>query len=136
MKDSGSAITQVLHGSPAGQSGLASGDRPIGVNGFRFTTKALRWAASQPASVTLEVARGHQLRTFCVAAAQRRTVESARWRGSEKQAQRIREWLGVPDFAPSSGDVVELAFHENFHGVEEFYEPLRSYEIVRGFSHG
>jgi predicted metalloprotease with PDZ domain len=113
----GPSIYGVLDTGPAGDSGLAPGDVILGVNGFEFSVKALKYAVRNAASLQLEIRRGHQVRRHIAAPSKRTAIASLTWHGDAAQASRIETWLGS-DFRPAAGTSIPLDFYENFHGIE------------------
>ncbi|MDR3637874.1 MAG: PDZ domain-containing protein [Isosphaeraceae bacterium] len=114
----GPAINNVLDDSPASSCGAAPDDVITRINGYPFSAKALAWVAARSDEVTLEVMRGHRALNFKLTPAERTQITSLVWEGSEEQAQLIRSWLHCDGFRPTAGQVFELRFYENFHGVE------------------
>jgi predicted metalloprotease with PDZ domain len=114
---SGPGIYGVLDTSPAGDTGLAPGDVILGVNGFGFSIKTLKYAVRDAASVQLEIRRGHQVRRHVSAPGKRTAIASLTWHGDAAQASRIATWL-ASDFRPTAGTSIPLDFYENFHGIE------------------
>jgi predicted metalloprotease with PDZ domain len=114
----GAVIEDVLDTSAAGQASMAPGDSIVGVDGFPFSRKALRWAVERRDLLTLDVRRGHRGLSFTMTPGEWAGIGEIRWYGSEAQAERIRRWLGGGDFRPGHGEGLDLEFHENFHGVE------------------
>ncbi|MCP4630638.1 MAG: hypothetical protein GY850_45065, partial [bacterium] len=104
--------------SAAGEVGLAPQDVIQTINGFQFSKAALVWVASQPAPVTLEVLRGHRPLVFKLIPKPFRKLSHLIWKGTEKQAANIRQWLNNEDFNPKAGQKFDLDFYENFHGKE------------------
>jgi predicted metalloprotease with PDZ domain len=114
----GPVVENVADTSPAGFSGLASGDRILRANGYPFSAKALAWLIAHEPKVDLEVLRGHRVLSFPVPTAERMRVTALSWAGTEEQAARIRAWVGREDFRPAPGQAIPLDFYENFHGVQ------------------
>lgn len=117
LGDVGPAICTVLDNSPAGASGLASGDVVLGVDGCPFSIEALRQAGAGGGEVALDVLRGNQPHRYMVACGTRTVLSALAWQGTARQAALIAAWLASP-FAPAHGQVFSLDFYENFHGVE------------------
>lgn len=115
---SGATIYGVLDNSPAGESGIAPNDILTTVNSYPFSTKALTWAVQNSPRVTLTVQRGQRLLTFELTPREYSQVGALVWAGDDEQARRIRTWLLCDDFHPTTGQVFQLDFYENFHGVE------------------
>lgn len=117
--DSGApTVYGVLDTSPAGASGIASEDVITAVAGYPFELKALQWAVAHQPSVTVDVLRGNQRRSYDIEVAQRRTaIGELAWAGSDEQARLVSGWTGQA-FAPATGEAIALDFYENFHGIE------------------
>jgi predicted metalloprotease with PDZ domain len=115
--DNGPAIYGVLDSSPAGQSGIAPEDVITQVNGYPFSANALKWVIAKEPSVTLDVLRGNQPRTYTISTGRRSEIGTLTWNGDAAQAARIATWLGQ-EFAPRTGENFPLDFYENFHGIE------------------
>jgi|GEM_PF-1302697 len=109
-------LYNVLDDAPAGQSGIAPSDVITEVNGATYTPAALAWAASRPAPVRLQVARGQRTLDFTITPEPCSSITSLTWSGDEAQAARIRAWLGA--FSPARGTTFATTFYENFHGIE------------------
>lgn len=117
-KDAGPVIDNVLDLGPSGESGLAAGDEIIRVEGLAFHKGSLLWLAAHAEAITLEVKRGHRFFEFKVRPAPREDVVGLVWKGTEAQAEAIRQWLGRPEFRPTPGQRFSLATYDNFHGVQ------------------
>jgi predicted metalloprotease with PDZ domain len=117
QNDTGPRIYGVLDTSPAGESGIAPEDVVTVVNGFAFELGALKWAAANEPTVTIQVLRGNQSLTYTIPVGQRTQIGKLVWTGSDEQAARIAMWLSQP-FAPAPSYELPLDFYENFHGVE------------------
>ena len=117
LNDTGPAIYGVLDTSPAGQSGIAPEDVVTAVDGFPFELEALKWVIAHAGSVTLDVLRGNESRTYEIPVGQRTQIGQVAWIGSDEQAARIAAWLRQ-EFAPAHGERIPLDFYENFHGIE------------------
>lgn len=115
-QNTGPAISDVLDGTGAGDSGLAAGDVIAAVNGYPFRLGPLCWLVANESQVTLDVRRGDQPRKYQIPVGSRRRISALCWRGDEEQAARISEWLGQP-YRPQPGQAIPLDFYENFHGV-------------------
>jgi predicted metalloprotease with PDZ domain len=111
-------IYGVADDGAGGQVGIAPGDVIEAINGYAFTPSALKWVASQVQLTRLTVMRGHRKLNFELTPQPLRKVRSLIWRGSQEQAQTIGSWLEQDDFSPLQGQVFELDFYENFHGIE------------------
>jgi predicted metalloprotease with PDZ domain len=116
MKDA--VVEDVLDTSAAGHTSLAPGDSIVGVDGFPFSRKALRWVAERRDPVTLDVWRGHRGLSFTMTPGEWAGIREMQWHGTDAQAERIQRWLGTGAFQPGHGEELDLEFHENFHGVE------------------
>ena len=68
-------------------------------------------------NVPVEVKRGARLLRFVLPVTTRRAVTGVRWVGSEKQRERLSEWLGA-SFTLSEGDPLDLGPFDNFHGSQ------------------
>ncbi|MEW5850638.1 MAG: PDZ domain-containing protein [Myxococcota bacterium] len=111
-------IANVLHDSPAGASGLASQDELLKLNGFPYSTRALRWCIANEKVLHLEVRRGHRHLSFEVKPGTRWHVGKLTWAGTEAQAALLREWFKLPGYVPTSGKEVALSAYDNFHGIQ------------------
>lgn len=116
-KNAGPTVANVLEGTPAGHSALASGDEILRLNGFPFSLAALKWLIAHEDQIALEIRRGHRYVSASLRPEERPDVTSLRWIGSEEQAAAIRDWLGAP-FAPALGEELRLTAYHNFHGVQ------------------
>jgi predicted metalloprotease with PDZ domain len=112
----GAVVEDVLDTSAAAQASMAPGDSIVGVDGFPYSRKALRWVVERRDPLTLDVWRGHRALSFTMMPGKWARIREIQWNGTDAQAERIRQWLGSADFRP--GDGIDLEFHENFHGVE------------------
>lgn len=108
----------VLDDSAAGAAGLAPGDVLTGINGFAFSTAALRWVAGRTEPVTLQFQRGHTARAATLTPSPRARITGLRWAGTEAQRARIAAWLGQQTVDLEPGQDIDLSFYENFHGIE------------------
>ncbi|MBT8101075.1 MAG: hypothetical protein KJO82_15075 [Gammaproteobacteria bacterium] len=97
--------------------GLAPGDVITAINGYAYTSAALKWAAASAPPVTLTVRRGHRVLDFTVKPEAGRKITALKWTGTDTQAELIESWLGA-EFAPAQGQVFPVTFYENFHGIE------------------
>lgn len=118
MNDGAPTIYGVGDTSPAGEVGIAPDDIIQTINGFEYSKKGLEWAAGQTEPVNLEVLRGHRKLSFTIIPKPFRKMESLIWKGTEAQAQELRQWLHADDFNPTVGETFDLNFYENFHGIE------------------
>lgn len=125
MNDSEPTIYGVADTSAAGEVGIAPNDVIQTINGFGFSQKtlkkSLKWVASQPDEVILEILRGHRRLTFRLTPKLSQKMDHLIWIGSDKQAAMIRLWLNNEDFNPAVGQKFDLDFYENFHGIEKMY---------------
>jgi predicted metalloprotease with PDZ domain len=117
LNDTGPAIYGVLDTSPAGGSGIAPEDVITAVNGYPFELEGLRWAIANQPSVTIDILRGNQARSYPIQVAQRSQIGRLTWAGTGEQTERIAAWTRQ-DFAPAQGEEIPLDFYENFHGIE------------------
>lgn len=115
--DGAPTLYNVLDETPAGRSGLAPEDVITGVNGFSYTPAGLAWAARQTAPVTIDALRGHRRLSFTITPAPHRQITRLTWNGDEAQALRLYAWL-ERRFPLAPGQVFEVEFYENFHGIE------------------
>jgi predicted metalloprotease with PDZ domain len=111
-------IVNVLDNSPAGASGLAPGDELLRLDGFPFNFKALQWLVKHQPQFKVEVKRGHQVHAFEVAPVERNRIGTLKWRGDSAQLERLRTWLGRPEWKPMPGQSLPLSSFENFHGIQ------------------
>jgi predicted metalloprotease with PDZ domain len=118
MNEVSPSIYGVLDDGAAGAAGLAPGDELVAIDGFAFSTAALLWAGARSDPVELTVQRGHRRLTFTVTPNARDRIGSLRWVGTAAQRARICAWLGQEQVDLVNGKLVDLAFYENFHGVE------------------
>jgi predicted metalloprotease with PDZ domain len=115
--DTGPAIYGVLDDSPAGESGIAAEDVVTAVDNRPFDLGALKWAAANAPSVTLDVLRGNAPQRYVIKAGSRTQIGALTWNGTAAQAEAITGWLGQR-FEPAAGGAISLDFYENFHGIE------------------
>lgn len=101
-----------------GGVGLAPNDVIVSVNGYAYSEKSLKWAANHSAPVTLEVLRGHRQLTFTLQPKPIERLKQLQWVGNTEQAQRIASWLDDENFNPADGQIFEIDFYQNFHGIE------------------
>ncbi|MBR9920899.1 MAG: PDZ domain-containing protein [Bacteroidetes bacterium] len=118
LNNSEPTIYGVGDNSPAGEVGIAPNDVIQTINGYAFTQKGLVWAAAQNEDVNLEVLRGHRKLTFTISPKPFKKLKQLRWKGSTSQVKSIQQWLGEENFQPSQGQIFELSFYDNFHGLE------------------
>lgn len=115
--DDSLSLYGVLDDAAAGSSGLAPGDVVTAINGYQATRPGLKWVASRPEPVTLDVLRGHRVLRFVVSPGERMAISELRWRGDADALERLSRWFGRPVvLAPN--ERVPLDFYENFHGIE------------------
>lgn len=115
-QNTGPGISDVLDGTPAGDSGLAAGDVITALNGYPFRKAQLCWLVANEGQVTLDIRRGDQSRRYEIPVGSRPAIAGLAWTGGPDQAALIAEWLGRP-FEPEPRARISLGFYENFHGV-------------------
>lgn len=115
--DQGPVVADVLDGSPASRTGLASGDELVRVNGHPFHARTLRYLATHEARLSLEVRRGQRPLRFELATGTRRDVTGVRWTGSASQLERLRAWFG-PSLSLAADEALDLGPYDNFHGIQ------------------
>ncbi|MBI5495428.1 MAG: hypothetical protein HY904_10425 [Deltaproteobacteria bacterium] len=119
--EKGPAILNVFDGTAAARAGLAPGDQLQRIDGFPWSLKAFQWVVARRRPCTLTVQRGHTWHTFHVQPTLRRQVASLSWDGTDAQLERVRRWLGRPEFAPARGAAIPLTVYDTFHGVHTLY---------------
>lgn len=119
LKDNaGPEVTNVLDDAPAAQSGIAPGDELLLLDGHPFHFKALRWLIDHRREVKVRARRGHRMLDLTLPMGERPDFIGLQWNGNDAQLERIRAWLGRPDFAPARGQPMPLAAFDNFHGIQ------------------
>jgi len=113
----GPGIYGVLDTGPAAECGIAPEDVLTAVDGMTFDLDAVQWAIAHQSAVELGVARGTQMLTYPVGVGRRTQIGCLTWRGDERQAALIAEWL-EHDFHPKYGQDFPLDFYSNFHGPD------------------
>ena len=64
------------------------------------------------------IRRGHRELSFTLSPQPIKRLEKLEWKGTDEQARVLQQWLHHEDFHPVTGQIFELDFYENFHGVE------------------
>jgi predicted metalloprotease with PDZ domain len=116
--NAGPKVVDVADTSPAAEAGLAAGDEILAVDGRPFRLGLLRYCLQRRRGLSLTLRRGQRTFGVEVAVGKRSEVTELVWTGDASQAERVRAWLGTPDFPLAAGAHIPLEAHENFHGIQ------------------
>jgi len=116
--ESGPRLSDVADASPAGEAGLAAGDELVAVEGRPFRLNVLRFCLERRREVSLTVRRGERTWSVVVPVGRRSEVSGVKWVGTDAQAERLRQWLGMPTLVLRPGRRFPSGAHDNFHGIQ------------------